>query len=264
MPNHHPLQARLAVVTGATAGIGLALVRELASLGAFCVINARRREKLDELARELGPEHVLPVAGDCADQAVIDRMLDTAKTSLGEPGRETDLVVINAGRGLKGSVLDSDQSQWQEVLRTNVEGAARLLRSAANRMLAEIGPRTGPGVLDRPRDIVVLGSTVGRHVSPFSSMYGATKFAVHGMVEAARRELGPKGVRLTLIEPGFVESEFQGVAGYDPAWFAQVKERIGPALAPVDVARAIVFIASQPAHVHINDVVIRPTRQDYP
>ena len=83
-------------------------------------------------------------------------------------------------------------------------------------------------------------------------------------LEASRRELGPKGIRVTLIEPGFVESEFQGVAGYKPEWFAEVKGRIGPVLKPEDVARTIGFIVQQPAHVHVSDVLIRPTRQDYP
>jgi len=259
------LRGRLAVVTGASAGIGLAITRDLVARGASCVINARRESVLADLARELGDEGVRAVPGDCADPGVIDAMLDAAREVSGHPPREADLVVVNAGRGLRGSVLDSDTAQWAEVLRTNVLGAALMLRAAANRMLADIAARApanrAPG---RPRDIVVLGSTVGRHVSPFSSMYGATKFAVHGMVEAARRELGPGGIRLTLVEPGFVESEFQGVAGYDPAWFAQVKARIGPVLAPPDVARLVSFIAAQPPHVHVNDVVIRPTRQDYP
>lgn len=262
MADEFTLKDRRAVVTGASAGIGQAITRALIERGAYCVINARRASLLDDLARELGEEDVRVVAGDCADAGVVESILDAAREAPGRPGGEADLVVINAGRGLRGSVLDSDTGQWEELLRTNILGVGLMLRAAAGRMLREIGP-AGRG-LDRPRDIVVLGSTVGRHVSPFSSMYGATKFAVHGMVEAARRELGPRGVRLTLIEPGFVESEFQGVAGYDPAWFAQVKERIGPVLSPADVARLVTFIVSQPPHVHVNDAMIRPTRQDYP
>lgn len=256
-----PLRDRVAVVTGASAGIGEAIVRDLVGAGCHCIINARRRQRLDELQRELGPEDVTPVEGDCADDAVITRMLDAAKA---HAGRDADLVVINAGRGLKGSVLDADTAQWDELVRTNVMAAARMLRAAGNRMVASIGAKQGAGVLDRPRDIVVLGSTVGRHVSPFSSMYGATKFAVHGMVEAARRELGPKGIRLSLVAPGFVTSEFQGVAGYDPKWYEGVKDRIGPVLAPSDVARLVTFIVSQPANVHLCDALLRPTRQDYP
>ena len=95
-------------------------------------------------------------------------------------------------------------------------------------------------------------------------MYGSTKFGVHGLTEGARRELGPKGIRVSLIEPGFVKSEFQGVAGYDPRWVDGVFEKFGPVLAGADIARVVSFIASQPPHVHVNDVMLRPTRQDYP
>jgi len=254
------LRDRSAVVTGASAGIGEAIARELVGRGAACVINARREEKLAELVRRLGPS-ARGVAGDCADEGVVGRMLDAARSA---DGRESDLVVVNAGRGLNGSVLTSDPGQWEEMIRTNLLGAARLIRAAAGRMLREIGDRTGPGVLDRPRDLVVLGSVVGRHVSPFSSMYGGTKFGVHGMVEGVRREVAGKGIRVTLIEPGFVVSEFQGVAGYDPAWVDATFERIGPPLKPEDVARAVGYVVSQPAYVHVSDILLRPTRQDYP
>jgi NADP-dependent 3-hydroxy acid dehydrogenase YdfG len=132
------------------------------------------------------------------------------------------------------------------------------------RFLSEQEGKAIPNLLDRPRDILVMGSTVGRHISPFSSMYGSTKFAANSLAEAARRELGPKGIRVSLIEPGFVESEFQGVAGYDPKWFEEVKTRIGPVLQPPDIARLVTTIVSQPAHVHMSDVLIRPTRQEYP
>lgn len=263
MPSY-PLKDRVAVVTGATAGIGEAIARDLLDKGACVVVNGRREAKLRDLVAQYGKEDIAAVAGDAADDAVIARMLDAGKQMLGHPGREADIIVINAGRGLNGSVFTSDTSEWEEMIRTNLLGAARLLRAAGSRMLAEIGDRKGPDALDRPRDIVVLGSTVGRNVSPFSSMYGSTKFGVHGLVEGARRELGPRGIRVTLIEPGFVESEFQGVAGYNPAWFAQVKERIGPVLTPLDVAELVTWIVSRPARVHVADALIRPTRQDYP
>jgi len=263
-----PLQNRTAVVTGASAGIGRAIAGRLVNLGAFCVINGRRPERLADAAKEFREGNIAQVVGDCADDAVITRMLDVARLALGNPELEADLVVVNAGRGLSGSVLTSDPSQWEEMIRTNVTGAAKLIRAAAQRMLAQIerrtGGRFGPDALARPHDIVVIGSTVGRHISPFSSMYGSTKFAVNSLAEAARRELGPKGIRVTLIEPGFVESEFQGVAGYDPAWFAEVKARIGPVLSPEDVADSVGYVVSRPAHVHLSDVLIRPTRQEYP
>jgi NADP-dependent 3-hydroxy acid dehydrogenase YdfG len=258
------LKDRLGIVTGATAGIGEAITRDLITHGARLVINGRRAERLAELVHEFGTKDVAPVVGDCVDDAVIDLMFNAAREHFGENNRSVDLVVINAGRGLSGSVVTSDPTQWEEMIRTNLLGAAKLLRAAANAMLVDIGTKAGPAALDKPRDIVVLGSTVGRHISPFSSMYGATKFAVNSLAEAARRELGPKGIRVTLIEPGFVVSEFQGVAGYKAEWFEEVKGRIGPVLTPEDVARTITFIVQQPAAVHISDVLIRPTRQDYP
>jgi len=265
------LKDRIAIITGATAGIGEAIARDFIANDCVCVLNGRRKEKLDLLVREFGSEDALAVVGDCADDVVIHKMLDAATHTLAPKGRGADIIVVNAGRGLNGSVLTSDAKEWEEMLRTNILAAARLIRHAGQRMLAEMkhelgdkADQAGPHLVNRPRDIVVLGSTVGRHISPFSSMYGATKFAVNSMAEAVRRELGPKGIRVSLIEPGFVESEFQGVAGYDPSWFNGVKERIGPVLQPVDIARLITFVVSQPPHVHLSDSLIRPTRQDYP
>ncbi len=259
-----PLRSRVAVITGATAGIGAAAVRELVRLGAFCVINGRRREPLLELVKECGEGNVAGVVGDCADDVVVRRLLDVGRYSLGNPKHEACIVVANAGRGLAGSVMTSDEKQWEEMVRTNVIGCAKLIREAGKRYLVEQEGKSIEQLLDRPRDIIVMGSTVGRHISPFSSMYGSTKFAANSLAEAARRELGPKGIRVTLIEPGFVESEFQAVAGYETKWFEEVKTRIGPVLQPPDIARLLSHIVSQPAHVHLSDVLIRPTRQDYP
>lgn len=259
-----PLKNRIAVVTGATAGIGAVIVRDFVARGAYCVINGRRAEKLQELVKECGQGNVAAVVGDCADDSVVARMMDVAKYALGPQDHEACLVVANAGRGLAGSVITSDASQWEEMVRTNIIAAAKLIREAGKRLLAEVEGKSVEQTLARPRDIVVLGSTVGRHISPFSSMYGSTKFAANSLAEAARRELGPKGIRVTLVEPGFVESEFQGVAGYDPKWFAEVKAKIGPVLQPEDIARMIRLIVTQPSHVHASDILIRPTRQEYP
>lgn len=257
------LGGRIAVVTGASAGIGEAIARDLHGHGASVVINARRAEKLEQLARSLG-SRVAIAPGDAAEDATIAAMLDVARAKFGSGRREADLVVINAGRGLGGTVITSDVSQWDEMIRTNVLAAAKLIRAAGQRLLKEQEGKSVEQMLERARDIVVLGSTVGRHVSPFSSMYGGTKFNVHGMVEGVRREIGPKGIRVSLIEPGFVVSEFQGVAGYDDAWLKGVWERIGPVLKPEDVARTVSFIVGQPPAVHVNDIMLRPTRQDYP
>lgn len=258
---HNPLAGRIAIVTGATAGIGEAIARALASLGANVVVNGRRRERLDEVVRSInaaGGGKASGVAGDASLQATVDALLEGARRSF---GADADIVVVNAGRGLAGSVLSSDTAQWEEMVETNLLGAARLIRACAPR-LVDLAPADAS--LKRPRDMVILGSTVGRHISPFSSMYGSTKFAVGSLAEAARRELGPRGVRVTHIAPGVVKSEFQAAAGYDPKGFGEFMDRIGPVLVPEDIARLVVFIVTQPANVHVNDVVIRATRQEYP
>jgi len=249
---------RVAIVTGASAGIGLSCARMLAEGGATVVVNARRAGRLDELA-EINHNRVKPVAGDAAESEVIEAMLEVAKAA---SGREADLVIANAGRGLRGSPLDSEEADWDEVLRINTLAAARLMRAAIHRMFVEIGDYEGPP--KQPRDVVVLGSTVGRNLSPFSSFYGAAKAAVHMMAEAMRRESGPKGVRVTTIEPGVVASEFQSAAGYDPKVFGEFMESMAPVLTPDDVARTILYACAQPAGVHLSEIMLRPTRQAYP
>lgn len=272
MDTNHPLANRIAVVTGASAGIGEAIARDFARLGARVVINARREERLREIARQLGEDRTAVVPGDAADEGVIRAMLDAARDRF---GREADLVVANAGRGLRGSVYDSDTSKWEDIYRVNLLACARLLRAAAERMAGPAPVVSGPprpaepvappeDWLSRPRDIVVLGSTVGRHVSPFSSLYGSAKAGVHMLAESLRRLMAPRGVRVSLVEPGIVRSEFQAAANYDPESFGKFMDSIAPVLRPEDVARTVTFMVSQPAGVHLNDVMIRPTRQEYP
>lgn len=266
------MSSRVAVITGASAGIGEAIARDFARLGAKLVINARREERLQQLARELGEASTAVVAGDAVEESTIQRMLDTARDRF---GAEADAVIVNAGRGLRGGVYDSDSSKWEDIYRVNLLGAARLMRAAAERMAGPVPvvqgpprpadpPRPPEGWLNKPRDIVVVGSTVGRHVSPFSSLYGSAKAGVHMLAESLRRVMAPRGVRVSLLEPGVVRSEFQASANYDPVSFGAFMESISPVLTPEDVARVVTFIVTQPAGVHINDVMIRPTRQEYP
>jgi NADP-dependent 3-hydroxy acid dehydrogenase YdfG len=273
------LAGRIAIVTGASAGIGAACARDLAARGASVVINARRGDRIQELADDVnaqaGAERVATAPGDAADDHTIDRLFGVATDRFGEP----DLVVVNAGRGLSGSVLTSDPGEWAEMIRVNLLGAAKLMRTAGARMAdaadaekdawdagarARVGgePVASDGL--RARDLVVLGSTVGRHISPFSSMYGSTKFGVNSLAEALRREIGPRGVRVTLVEPGIVVSEFQQVAGYDAGNFNDLMTKFGPVLRPEDVAETIAYACALPPWVHVNDIVIRGTRQEYP
>jgi NADP-dependent 3-hydroxy acid dehydrogenase YdfG len=141
-----------------------------------------------------------------------------------------------------------------------VSGALSLIQKAAQKMVKK-QQNTYP---DSAADIVIIGSVVGRHISPFSAVYGASKFAVHALAEGLRREIGPQGVRVSLVEPGAVLSGFQAAAGYSDEMVHGFQEKFGPLLIGDDIANAIYHIVTQPPHVHISDIVVRPTRQDYP
>ena len=248
--------SRIAVITGASSGIGEATARKLVAVGYGVVGNARNAEKLQALEKELG-KAFCGVAGDAAENAVQERLFDAAKEYF---GRDADIVVVNAGRGLGGSVKDAELSKFEEVLRLNVAGALALMQMAAQKML----PEQQASFPKRAADIVILGSVVGRNASPFSAVYGATKFDVHGLAEGLRREVGPKGIRVSLVEPGIVLSGFQDGAGYSDELVHNFEEKFGPLLYGADIANAIYFIVSHPPHIHVSDIVVRPTRQDYP
>lgn len=248
--------SRIAIVTGATSGIGEATARTFAAAGFGVVGNGRNAAKLASMEREIGSSF-LGVAGDASENAVLDRLFEAGRERFGKP---VDIVVANAGRGMGGSIKDADLSEFDDLLKINVTGTLALLQKAARRMVD--GRKS-----DYPKstvDIVIVGSVVGRHISPFSAVYGATKFAVNALAEGLRRELGPKGVRVSLVEPGIVLSGFQAVAGYGDEMLQSFNERFGPLLMGEDVANAIHFVVTRPPHVHISDIMVRPTRQDYP
>lgn len=247
---------RIAIVTGATSGIGEATARKFVSEGFAVVGNGRNGEKLSCLEKELGSSF-RGVKGDASEKDIIQKLFITAKASF---GRSADIVIVNAGRGLGGSVKDADLSQFEEVLKINVTGALALLQEAARSMVA-VQEKAYP---EKAADIVIIGSVVGRNVSPFSAVYGSSKFAVHALAEGLRREIGPKGVRVSLVEPGIVVSGFQAVAGYSDELVENFHKNFGPLLIGEDIANAIYLIVSQPPHIHFSDMVVRSTRQDYP
>jgi NADP-dependent 3-hydroxy acid dehydrogenase YdfG len=248
--------SRIAIVTGATSGIGEATARKFVASGYGVAGNGRNVEKLHALELELGAAFV-GIAGDASDSAVLDRLFASAQERF---GKIPDIVVANAGRGLGGSVKDADLSGFEDMLKINVTGTLALLQKAARKMVDE----QQSGYPKSAADIVIIGSVVGRHISPFSAVYGATKFAVHSLAEGLRREVGPKGVRVSLVEPGIVVSGFQDAAGYTDDLVHHFEDKFGPLLHGDDVANAIHYIVAQPPHVHISDIMVRPTRQDYP
>jgi NADP-dependent 3-hydroxy acid dehydrogenase YdfG len=247
---------RIAIVTGATSGIGEAIVRKFVAAGFGVVGNARSAQRLVALENELGAAFC-SVAGDAADPAVVERLFVNAERCF---GRAADIVVANAGRGLGGSVKDADLTPFGEVLSTNVAGVALLIQKAARQMVA-VQEQAFP---DAAADILIIGSVAGRQISPFSAVYSASKFAVHALAESLRREVATKGVRVSLVAPGAVLTGFQSAAGYDDDVVNGFREKYGPLLNTEDVADAVHHIVIQPPHVHISDIIVRPTRMDYP
>lgn len=247
---------RIAIVTGATSGIGEATARKLVAEGVRVIGNGRNSQKLDQLQAELGASFY-GVAGDITDASVIESLFAESQKQFAE---NPDIVVANAGRGLGGSVVDSDLAEFQKVLQINVTSTLALLQKSAQLMLKAPSDRY-PKVAT---DIIIIGSVVGRNISPFSAVYGATKFAVHALAEGLRREVGPKGIRVSLVEPGLLLSGFQEGAGYSDDLVSSFKEKFGPLLIGEDIANTIHFMISQPPHVHISEIMVRPTRQDYP
>jgi NADP-dependent 3-hydroxy acid dehydrogenase YdfG len=248
------LAGKTAIVTGASSGIGRATALTLAQAGAAVVIHARRQDRLDALASEIAAQggRALAVAGDASSEPDLDALLDRTLSWV-EGGRRYDIVIANAGRGLAGGILDSDESQWRELYQINVLGAAHLLR------------RAGQYLVERKSgDIVVVGSVVGRNVSPFSGFYGSSKFAIGAIAEGLRREVCSHGVRVSLVMPGIVVSEFQDVAGYDEENFFKSIAHFGKLLEPQAIADGIHWLLTLPPHVNVNEIMIRPTGQSYP
>jgi NADP-dependent 3-hydroxy acid dehydrogenase YdfG len=248
------LSDKTAIITGASSGIGYATALTLAQAGAAVVINARRKDRLDKLASEIANlgGKALAVVGDTSIQTEIDLLLNRSLT-WNEGGGKYDIVVVNAGRGLAGGILSSDESQWEELYRINVLGAAYLMRRAGQYMVQR-----------KSGDIVVIGSVVGRNISPFSGFYGSSKFAIGAIAEGLRREICLQGVRVSVVMPGIVLSEFQNVAGYNEENFGKGIAHFGKLLEPQAIADGIYWLLTLPPHVNVNEIMIRPTGQTYP
>ncbi len=235
-----PLDGQLALVTGASSGIGLATARALAAAGARLVLAARRAERLKELAQEL------PGA-----EALILDVRDAKRVQAELGSRSFDLVVANAGlgRGL-GPLQEGKAEDWDEMLDTNVKGLLHTLRA------------TLPAMLARERgDVVVLGSVAGRQVYPGGNVYCASKFAVRALYEGLRLDAAGKGIRFTTVDPGLVESEFSLVRFRGDSARAKKTYTGFEPLTPADVADAILYAVTRPRHVNVGEIVLWPTAQ---
>jgi NADP-dependent 3-hydroxy acid dehydrogenase YdfG len=223
------------VVTGASSGIGAATARAAAEAGHRVVVAARRSVPLAGLARELGgPDRALAVACDVTEWGDQRRLVASALERFGR----IDAVFANAGFGARRGFLEESPEHWREMVLTNVYGAALTIRASVDALRESRG------------HLLLTGSVAGRKVVP-GSLYSCTKWAVTAMSEAARLELHGSGVRVTLLSPGTVKTPFYD----DPVG--------GDQLVPEDVARAVMFALGQPPHVDVNEILMRPTIQDF-
>jgi NADP-dependent 3-hydroxy acid dehydrogenase YdfG len=219
------------LITGASSGIGAATARYAARAGYRLVLGARSEDKLEELAREIGNDRVCAVRCDVTNWEDQQRMVLAAQEKFGQ----LDVAFANAGFGAPRGFLESTVEHWREMVLTNVHGVALTIRA------------TLPAVRETRGHILLTGSVAGRRALP-GSLYSATKWAVTAMGESLRQEVDGSGVRVTVIEPGMVDTPF-----FD--------NRPQGALEPDDIARTVMFAISQPPHVDVNEVLVRPTAQ---
>ncbi len=225
---------RVFLITGASSGIGAATARRAAEAGFRVVLGARSIEPLETLAGELGgPERALALRCDVTEWADQQAMAAAALETFGR----LDAVFANAGFGAKRGFLESTPELWKSMVLTNVYGAALTIRA------------TLPALKESRGHALLTGSVAGRKALP-GSLYSATKWAVTAMGESLRQEVDGTGVRVTVIEPGMVDTPF----------FDNPVTDSGPLTAD-DVARAVMYAVSQPPHVDVNEILIRPTSQ---
>jgi NADP-dependent 3-hydroxy acid dehydrogenase YdfG len=222
------------LITGASTGIGAATARLAAQEGYRVVLSARSEDKLEHLAQELGGDdgRALAVPADVAEWEDNERL---ARTALDRFGR-IDVVFANAGFGAQRSFLGDSPEHWRGMVLTNVLGVAYTIRAT----LEEVRSRQG--------HMILTSSNAGRRALP-GSLYSATKHAVTAMGESLRQELNGTGCRVTLIEPGMVDTPF-----FDNPGEGRLQAE--------DVARMVMFAVAQPPHVDLNEILVRPTAQD--
>jgi NADP-dependent 3-hydroxy acid dehydrogenase YdfG len=220
------------LITGASSGIGAATARHAAKAGYRLVLGARSADKLEALATELGgEERAIAVPTDVTKWADNEALVAAATDRFGR----LDVAFANAGFGAARGWLTETPEHWHDMVLTNVLGAAYTVRAAIPALKATQG------------HILITGSVAGRRVLP-GSLYSVTKWAVTAMGEAVRADLNDTGIRTTLIEPGMVDTPFFDNPGDNR-------------LEPDDIARAVMYAISQPPHVDVNEILIRPTAQ---
>lgn len=243
------LDGKVALVTGASSGIGEATAIALATEGAAVTVAARRGDRLETLRAKLsdGGAQVSVVELDVTDQAACQAAVEATVTAHGG----LDILVNNAGLMLLGAIVGADTTDWTRMIQTNVLGLMYMTDAAL------------PHLLERSGQVVQISSVAGRQARKGSGVYNASKWAVNAFSESLRQEVTERGVRVTLIEPGMVATELRDHITDQTAKTA-VNDRAATMrqLQASDIATAIVYAVTQPEHVAINEILVRPTDQE--
>ncbi|NGP87932.1 SDR family NAD(P)-dependent oxidoreductase [Fodinibius halophilus] len=241
------LEGKWALVTGATSGIGRATAVEFAASSCNLIINGRRKERLDNLKQQLETEHSVVVETGCFD--VRDR--EACSDFISQLEHPIDTLVNNAGlaRG-KDAVYDASFEDWDEMVDTNIKGVLNMTRLISPRMKEK-----------NRGHIINVGSIAGHESYPGGSVYCATKHAVKAFTEATKKDLHGTNVRVSMVSPGLVETEFSNVRFHgDDERADNVYANLDP-LTGEDIAEIIHFIANRPPHVNIMDSIVLPVSQ---
>jgi len=248
------LDGTVALVTGASSGIGEATALALASEGAAVAIAARRRDRLEALAAKIGGDgRVLVHETDVTDEQQVETMVDRTVSELGR----LDTLVNNAGVMLLGPIVDAPIEEWRRMVHVNVLGLLYCTHAALPHLLK--------AAEDKPRqvaDVVNVSSVAGRIARQNSGVYNATKFAVGAFSESLRQEVTTRHVRVTIVEPGAVATE---LASHNrPEVLEGMRQTFGnmEMLQSDDIADAVSYAVTQPRHVAVNELLIRPTEQE--
>jgi NADP-dependent 3-hydroxy acid dehydrogenase YdfG len=248
------LEGTVALVTGASSGIGEATAVALAGEGATVAIAARRRDRLEQVVERIGQDaDVLVVETDITDEAAARAMVEATVLEFGR----LDTVVNNAGVMLLGPIVDAPVDEWRRMVELNVLGLLYTTHAALPHLLeaAEREPR-------RVADIVNVSSVAGRFARQGSGVYNATKFGVGAFSESLRQEVTRRHVRVSLIEPGATSTEL--VLHNRPEVLTTLAAQFEDTerMQAEDIAESIVFTVTRPRHVAVNEVLIRPTEQE--
>ncbi|MAM02272.1 MAG: oxidoreductase [Myxococcales bacterium] len=248
MSHAQSLTGKVALVTGASAGIGHATALSLAEAGAHVVASARREDRLEELVSEINRKGGSAVSR-AADVTESGAVLQAVSDTVAESGR-IDILVNNAGIMRISDMTENNIEDWTAMVDVNIKGVLYFLSAVMPNMIQQ-----GSG------HIVNVGSVAGRRPFPGASVYAATKFAVRALSWGLHLELGAAhGIRVTDIQPGYVSTDLlaeqpETLASWSEAWTGR------RTLEPEDVARSIVFAVTSPDHVSVSEILVRPTDQ---